>query len=297
MHALARYLIFIGSIWVFEGAKTTQISSAQDIDLPTLVAGMNHYDSLVRTGTGTCIYESSPAAQERKLVAVFTFDGRKMRADIIEGLEAGNRVVFNGEFQITSTPRLKRYTKQNRSTIDPFIDPRYWMNGAELFYLEKSLGEHLEQHPSEILRQESVEKIPCYVVDVSVHDTVRHLWIAPEMGFRLIKIYAESWSPVHAKRIQYNFRLFYTEHKTDGKTFWFPKKVKYEAIDPNASDGKELGARGERMLFENTFKVEDFKVNVPVSSAFELNIPKGTLIHDSASNTYIPVEKILKCNR
>lgn len=294
MHTLVRYFLFLGAMWIFEGARTTQASSAQDIDLPTLVARMKHYDSLIRTGTGTCIYESSPPAQERKLVAVFTFDGRKMRADIIEGLEAGNRVVYNGDFQITFTPRLRRYSKQNISTIDPFIDPRYWMNGAELFYLEKSLGEHLEQHPSEILRQESVEEIPCYVVDVSVHDMVRHLWIAPKMGFRLIKIYAESWSAVHAKRIQYNYRLFYTKHTTDGTTFWFPKMVKYEAIDPTASDGKEPRARAERILFENTLKIKNFKVNVPVSAAFELDIPKGTIIHDSASNTYVPVEKILK---
>lgn len=294
MHALVRYLIFLGAIWIFQGAKTTQTSCAQDIDLQTLVSGIKHYDSLIRSGTGTCIYESSPPAQERKLVTVFTFDGRKMRADIIEGLEAGNLKVFDGEFQITFTPRLKRYTKQDKSTIDPFIDPRYWMNGAELFYLEKSLGEHLEQHPSKILRQELVEEIPCYVVDVSVHDTIRHLWIAPKMGFRLLKIHGENWSSVHGKRVHYNYRLFYSEHRTDDTTFWFPRMVKYEAIDPTASGGKEPKARGERILFENTFKVEDFKVNVPVSSAFGLEIPKGTLIHDSSSNTYIPAEKILR---
>lgn len=211
-----------------------------------------------------------------------------MRADIIEGLEAGNLKVFNGEFQITFTPRLKRYTKQDRSTIDPFLDPRYWMNGAELFYLEKSLGEYIEQHPSKILRQEVVEGIPCYVVDVSIHDTIQYLWIAPKMGFRLLKIYGESWSTVDEKRLRYNYHLSYTEHKKNGKTFWFPKMVKYEAIDPTASEEKE------KYIFKITFWVEDFKVNVPVSSLFDLEIPPGTLIHDSSSNTYVPVEDILK---
>ena len=80
----------------------------------------------------------------------FTFEGRKMRADILEGLEAGNLKFLTAKLQITFTPRMNRYTKQDRSTIDPMIDPRYWMRGAELFYLEKSLGEHLEQRPSRI---------------------------------------------------------------------------------------------------------------------------------------------------
>ena len=288
MKVLVRHLFLLVLIWELGLGLAKQILYAQEIDLSTLAAGMKYYDSFVRSGTGTCIYESSPPAQERRLVANFAFEDRKMRADILEGLEAGNLMVFNGEFQITFTPRLKRYTKQDRSTIDPFLDPRYWMHGADLSYLEKSLGEYLEESPAKILRQEPVDEIPCYVIDVSVHDDIRYLWIAPKMGFRLLKIYGESWSAVDGKRLRYNYHLSYTEHKTNGKTFWFPKMVKYEAIDPTASEGKE------KYIFKNTFWIEDFKVNVPVSSLFDLKIPPGTLIHDSSSDTYISVEDILK---
>lgn len=292
MNVLVRHLFFLGLIWEFGLGFVTRIVYAQDIDLPTLAAGMKYYDSLIRSGTGTCIYESSPA-QEERLVTVFTFEGRKMRADILEGLEAGNLKFFNGELQITFTPRMNRYTKQDRSTIDPMIDPRYWMRGAELFYLEKSLGEHLEQRPSRILRQETLDGMLCYIVDVSnPPDHVRYLWIAPEMGFRLLKIYDESW--VDSRRINFNYRLFYTEYKTNGKIFWFPKLVKYEAINLASSKKIEPTMLKKKYVFKNTFRVQDFKVNVPVSAALELKISPGTLIHDSSSNTYIPVEKILK---
>ena len=286
MNILIRHVFFLGLIWGLGLGFATRIPCAQNIDLTSLVAGMKLYDSLIRSGTGSCVYESSPA-QEKRLVAIFAFQGRKMRADIIEGLEAGNLKIFNGEFQITLNRRMKRFTKQNKSTIDPVLDPRYWMNGAELFYLEKSLGEYLEQRQSKIIRQEAVDEIHCYVVDVSFHDEIRHLWIAPKMGFRLLKIFDESWSAVHGKRIHINHRLYYTEHKTNGKPVWFPRMVKYEAIDPNAS-------KGEQYLFKNIFQVKDFKMNAPVSSAFELEFPPGTLIHDSSSDTYIPADEILK---
>ena len=207
MKVLVRHLFLLVLIWELGLGLAKQILYAQEIDLSTLAAGMKYYDSFVRSGTGTCIYESSPPAQERRLVANFAFEDRKMRADILEGLEAGNLMVFNGEFQITFTPRLKRYTKQDRSTIDPFLDPRYWMHGADLSYLEKSLGEYLEESPAKILRQDAVDEIPCYVIDVSVHDDIRYLWIAPKMGFRLLKIYGESWSAVDGKRLRYNYHL------------------------------------------------------------------------------------------
>lgn len=286
MKILIRHLFFLVLIWGLGLGLATRIPCAQNIDLPTLVAGMKKHDTFIRSGMGTCVYESSPS-QEMRLVAIFAFEGRKMRADIIEGLESGNLKIFNGEFQITFNRRMKRYSKQNKSTIDPVLDPRFWKNGAELFYLEKSLGEYLEQRESKIIRQETVDEILCYVVDVSFHDEIRHLWIAPKMGFRLLKIYDESWSPVHGKRIHINYRLYYKEHKTNGKPVWFPRMVKYEAIDLNAS-------KGEQHLFKNTFQVKDFKVNAPVSSAFELEFPPGTLIHDSSSDSYFPADEILK---
>lgn len=269
--------------------KTT---CAQELDLPTLIAGIKHYDSLIQSGTGTVIYES-PLAQEKRLVATFTFEGKKMRADIHESMVWKDQVqIWDGERQIYFHPK-HGYAKADSLTIDWNLDPRFWYSGANRRYLELPLGDYLEKHPAKILRKEEVDGILCYVVDVSNPPDMQHLWIAPKMGFRVIKIGGRGTLGVSKqvrKPVLFMYRLFYKEYKEEGTSFWFPQRVKYEVI--------ELTLEGEltkNYILNNTYLVkEDFKVNVDVSKLLKLDIPPDTLIFDVSSGKQIPAKEIFK---
>jgi len=258
----------------------------QEMSLEALAAGVEYYNSLIYSGHGTISY-FSPRSQEKKLKTIFTFEGRKMRADIKEGLEAGKIQIYNGEIQISI--RDGHVVKDDLNSIDPNQDPRSWYQVRGRYYMEDPLENRLRDSHARFVGKEKVDEKLCYIVNESKNPNEPNLlWICPEMGFRVVKSYARTWidRPIATHR-----RFKYKKYNQDGEKIWFPQLVEYALIP---IDTQGLAIRPLPSGGPNVFMISaDFKINLDVSSYFEPRFPSGTLIFDLASKREIPVEQIL----
>lgn len=291
-------LIFLYVILSISSCKTTGI----ELELETIVAGIKHHDSLVKSGTGTAILEqpirSLDGSKKRREELLYTiaFEGKKkIRVDFIKSnVRHRNNPMFiwDGEETIIYSPNRDKYTRVDGRdlSLSHRLDPRFWMTarGPVHEYLNNPTGEYLEKHVKDVkvLRTEKVDDILCYVL--KVYDTT--IWIAPEMGFRMIKrycpVYLSKKGPGH---VEFKRRIYYKEYKFDDLTIWFPKRVERE-MNKVTPDGKSV-----KNISKSTLLVkDDFKLNVDVSDKFKLNIPPDTMIYDYPSKKYIPAREILK---
>ena len=85
--------VFISQFLILLCATTCHISvavQAPDLDLPTLIAGIKHFDAAVLSGKGEIVYDRKMGSNEEKKTYVLTFDGTtfedaQVRVDFSEG--------------------------------------------------------------------------------------------------------------------------------------------------------------------------------------------------------------------
>ena len=290
------FMIFLCIILSISSCKAI----GQELDLGTLIAGIKHYDSLVKSGTGTVVYEhplrffDKSKDRTEKMVCTLTFEGKtKIRANFLESSRHRNNTtyIWDGEKTIIYTPDEKRYVRVDGRdfALERYIDPRFWMTarGRVYEYLNNPTGEYLEKNIKnvEILRTEKVNDIFCYVL--KEHNVT--IWIAPKMGFRMIKRDCPTYLSRGPGHVEFKRRIYYKEYKRKDITFWFPKRVEQE-INKITPEGKFIKNDSKSKLYVK----DDFKLNVDVSDKLKLNIPPDTMIYDYPSKTYIPAREIFK---
>ncbi len=266
------------------GQKETE--KPGDLQLDTIVAGIKHYDSLVKSAKGYVIRETLNAEGKRvengassvelpngwwrelRAECWLTFDGTEnLRYDItVSPTEAlrfhiyyekvwitgvgGVIKTLNGKHEGEEQPF--RYSVRNRSILEGYdtdLDPRFWYGSGGRYYLSfQTLHQWLVDHQAKVIGKEKVDGELCYVLE----DTSKKYWIAPEKGFRVLK----------TKQGYYERRIFYRKY---GKDIWFPQKAIISG--PNVY-GWDKGEKNNKRVV--TFK--DFKVNEDVSPYFHLDI-------------------------
>jgi len=261
---------------------SSQSASGQELDLETLIAGTKYYDSLVKSGTGTVVYEflltfrDKSKRRPEKMVYTFTFEGkRKIRADFQKCFLYNNQThIWDGEKTIIYERGTNRYVKADSCSLSGEEDPRSWITmGPYGEYRDNPLGKYLEKHIKEIkiLRTEKVDGILCYVLKVHGKFTI---WIAPEMGFRMIKLYCTA--RIRGINTEFKRRIYYKEYKFNDITVWFLKRMERE-INKMTSKGKVTGP-------EAFYVKDDFKLNVDVSGKFKL--PPNIKVFNPSSGRY-----------
>lgn len=271
-----------------------------EMPLEALAAGVEYYNSLIRSGRGTVSYfwsRADPRLQIEK--SMFTFDGCRMRSDVLEGIEAGRTKIYNGEFQIAITKRydmrskeyVTKVAKQDHNSVNrpnP-IDPRAWYHVHAKRYLEDPLENRLRSRHTRIVGKESVNERICYVV--VANETPTLMWICPEIGFRVVKTCSFSMVPSLNERVASHSYIRYKAYEWEGEKVWFPQRVEYISLPVNEQKEavKPLPEGGPNILTV----YDDFEINPDVSSYFEPRFPPGTLVFDVASRREAPIEQIL----
>ncbi len=270
-----------------------------EMSLEALAAGVEHYNSLIRSGRGTVSY-FSPRSDKRigTPKAIFTFDGRKMCSDMLEGIQAGRNKIYNGEVLVCIHRRYNRRTKEyvtsiskgDLNMINTSLDPRSWYQAHAKFYLENPLEKRLRDPRARFVGREQVDEKLCYVVDESgSQKEPRLLWICPEEGFRVLKTCNFTWG--RDRRVAAHRRIRYKVHEFKGESIWFPQRVEYIdlTVDEQHLAKDPLPEGGPNILTV----YDDFEINLDVSSYFEPRFAPGTLVFDVASRRELPVEQIL----
>ena len=104
--------VFISRFLLMLFAATFHISVAvpePDLDLPTLIAGIKHFDAAVISGKGEFVYEHKIGPDVEKQTYVLTFDGTtfeeaQVRVDFSKGTDLTD--ICDGERHWRVTERL-----------------------------------------------------------------------------------------------------------------------------------------------------------------------------------------------
>ena len=140
---------------------------------------------------------------------------------------------YTQEYFSVFTPSLE-YGVRGECAIHAHLDPRFWMTidkATPNNYLMAPLWKVLETYESKILQTEMLNGEETYLVSVK-HPTANSLklWIAPEKGFRLVKLQYiweyrdESEHNLFKKGVYYlKERVLHYREYLSG--IWFPEKV------------------------------------------------------------------------
>ncbi len=261
-----------------------------ELELDVIVAGVKYNDSLLKTGKGHFIVRRAPTEEANQLLLssgqrfqtgdtqlTVAFDGVKVRcetvADIIE--------IFDGEKQV-EIYLSKKYAGvkagkmsvgiRGKLMIAPRHNPRYW----GLYVWGKPLGEYLEEKAIQVVGNERINGLLCYVVQAKLRrvGTIK-FWIAPEQGFRALKSQYETSMRGFPQIV--SMETVYQELK-DG--IFFPKS----AINTTFILDKKT-RKQKTLLFKYFLTVEKIEVNGDVSDQFQFNIPPDTIVWDYRSSS------------
>jgi hypothetical protein len=267
-----------------------------ELELDVIVAGVKYNDSLLKTGKGHFIVRRAPTEEANQLLLssgqrfqtgdtqlTVAFDGVKVRcetvADIIE--------IFDGEKQV-EIYLSKKYAGvkagkmsvgiRGKLMIAPRHNPRYW----GLYVWGKPLGEYLEEKAIQVVGNERINGLLCYVVQAKLRrvGTIK-FWIAPEQGFRVLKSQYETSAPIPKPPFKelpvvFTVETVYQELKNG---IWFPKSSVKSSFLLDKKTGKQ------NLLVRDFLTVKAIEVNGDVSNQFQLNIPPDTLIWDYRSSS------------
>ncbi len=275
--------------------------NTKEISVKSLAAGVEYYNSLIHTGYGTVSYFIPQAEHniEKLTKAIFIFDKRMMRVDNIEGPLAGRNIIYNGEIQISINKKYNKrtkewitmYGKEEENTINTDLDPRRWYNIRATGYLEHPIEELIQSSNARLVGKEQVDGKPCYIINLwgNIPEAPELLWICPDIGFRIVKVYHRYIEK--GEIFVTHYRFSYKEYKQKEEAIWLPQRVEHMIFKVNAKDN----IIGPSPKFgPNIFIVyDDFQVNLDVSSHFKPRFKRGILIFDVSSSRQIPVEQLL----
>ncbi|MHB9028252.1 MAG: LolA-like protein [Candidatus Latescibacterota bacterium] len=156
------------------------------------------------------------------------------------------------------------------------LDPRYYANAVQGIPVGSFLRGTAKEGALQNVRitgEETLEGVPCQVVEASVADSdvTYKVWIAPGRMYRPVK--AEIRDNAGVKVVRSQFRQY-------GGEIWFPSQVTVEQF---------LFIEGSAPVLNDRLTLtvaEDFQVNAGVSdNLFRLKFPKGLKVYDWRTNT------------
>lgn len=189
------------------------------------------------------------------------------------------------------------YGMLHENTIDPQLDPRYWMtfvNSLPNNYLITPLWKLLEKYECQLLQTEMLNGEETYIISVK-HPSASSLklWISPEKGFRLVKLerkfHAEN-PPKSSVLIKGN--LYVHERELEYKEYlpdiWFPHKIMYTLTPslPVESQTKR------EILSRTTVQAVKCELNIDTSFVYRLDIAGETLVFDHGQGDVRPFSEL-----
>ncbi len=205
---------FYPALWVclcFLVLGTPFAAYPEAMDLEALVAAVKHNDSLLKSGKVSFVVQPTQTRLKAELMGrdfstetaprevSFAFDGRKVYCETRcvhdkDKLRLEHRVaIFDGEKQV----EIDRFPPPPRIGVRGHLSlmPRSYFHYWGMSFDGKSIGEYLEKHAIDILGEESINNIPCYVVRTTLRGAKIKLWIAPSRGFRMLKKQSDTRFP------------------------------------------------------------------------------------------------------
>ena len=278
-------------------------STLPPVDSDFIIWGLSHSATLVHSGKGKIkIYMGNyfknkvesgigedGLAFENVLENLFAFDGEKSYSKALFGRSKGITLVCDGQVTLTIQENEPSFFAVEQGWAQPaLLDPRGW----GLWYERQLLSDYLAKRENvQVIGTESLNGTLCYVVQVpssAIENSVDKFWIAPDKGFRCVRIQYEGTSIESIEnekfiRDIYDTTIEYQEFAiSDEISAWFPKRG--IIVSRRKSDGEQVS--------KNIMEVTDFELNIDVSNLFDIQIPPDTLVWDLAIRKQIPFEEI-----
>jgi hypothetical protein len=276
-------LFYLASLifWSFSFLGNASAIKSNTIDLKTLIAGVKHGDSLLKSGKGNLTIQPKitefgkkllnlQGAEESSNEFLFAYEGKKVYCEIYTGAFRNYICVFDGEKQV----EINRYTtppgigvRGEFTSFEPRSDLHYW----GMIFNKQPIGEYLENNAIAIFGKEFINKTLCYVIQAKCPgiETVK-FWIAPSKGYRVLK---REYNTSYAGGIPATVTMI-IEYEKSKNDMWFPKSGTDTTIALNKATGKK------ELVFKYSLTVKNFELNVDVSDLFKLNIPSDTMVWD-----------------
>lgn len=292
---------FWGGLLLFLLPFCSRGVDADEIDLETLLIGIQHHDALLQTAQGNLEswyfvsdyhrtlnpIDGGASYGEGKWEVAFAFDSTRIRSDVRSEIFANEVRIWDGEKQIDidysgSSPGI---AIRGDMVIEFSSLPRYWVTYNNR--MDKgiySLGKYLEQYESEcqLVGQEAFHDVLCYVISVKGWTTTtKKFWIAPSKGYRLVK-----YEAILRTGEAFNRVVGITDYKEVEDGVWFPKSG--ERIFYMWDKVQKI----ERLWTKTTMELKTVEVNIDVSEQFNLNLPPGSEVWDHRTQSVRTLKEV-----
>ena len=269
---------------------STKTNTADNLDFEVILAGIKHYDELVKSGEGKVVvtfkqprFPTNDPDHSIVFTGDITFASDKIRLNSL-----GKTYVSKP----TGMWEIVRYRKRKPnyyfslepglSALEALADPREWL----IFSNDVDFSTYLRRRNFRIQRSDTFKGIPCYVLEAKIiqtsisssqpGDRIERFWISPARGFRYLKY--ERQQPLKVDILSSDIKkgtpsihrrtLSYQQFGDA----WFPEAgvIVLLWID---STGRE------HVISQKTLETRDFKVNHAIpSETFTVNIPDDAMI-------------------
>jgi hypothetical protein len=281
-------LFYLASLifWSFSFLGNASAIKLNTIDLETIVAGVKHGDSLLKSGKGNLTIQPTITEFGKKLLNIqgaeegpneflFAYEGKKVYCEIYTGAFRNYICVFDGEKQVeinkSTTPPVIG-VRGEFASFEPRSDLHYW----GMIFNKQPIGEYLENNATAILGKEYINKTLCYVIQAKCPgiETVK-FWIAPSKAYRVLK---REYNTSYAGGVPATVTMI-IEYEKSKSDMWFPKSGTDTTIALNKA------TRKKELMFRYSLTVKDFELNVDVSDLFKLGISPDTEVFDFRTNS------------
>lgn len=272
------------------------------MDLETLFAGINHHDARIQSAQGNIelwYYDSdyskkmnSRAADEDsgegkwEIMFALTSDPSRIRCDTRSEIYPNLVRIWDGEkqFDVDYAGDTPEIAVRGNMTIEDECIPWYWETyNSRTSKGTRRLGKYLEQFQCQLIGQEDIQDVMCYVVSTKITAmTTEKFWIAPSQGYRLLKFETITQFGDAPARI-----IGYTDYQQYKGQVWFPKSgtVNFYRWDEVLES--------EQLWGKVTMQLKTVKVNINVSDKFNLNLPPESEVWDHRTQSVRTLKDVL----
>jgi len=298
-----RFWVAYLGIMLFSLSVNYLAISDESLDIETIIAGLENYNELIKSGEADIIYKLWQYNKQDKLYdsmvmkSHLTFDGDKTLFKD-EEVVSYRSMVFPKQVRLSKkTGVLSEFYHENKLNeyifqSDPFdgvssdMDPRRLINGV---WNQGPLSEYIVKKGFNITSKEIVDEKLCYILEAKGNQEHEKIWIAPECGFGYLK--HEHWMPFNIPLAEHYgtpgiIRRWITYQQNGGA--WFPEKVLVDVLWID-NKGKEHLARRKEVEIKNL----NLNCKIPVDK-FLIEIPDGVTIWVSDLNRFISKQEFLK---
>lgn len=275
-----------------------------DLNIEMIIAGVKHYDSLVKSGEGEIIYTRYQApflkvpAQKRRCYLIF--DGKKTRMEFEGNLDLSGIYFPKSIYLITPErdvweiahrkSRVSYAVLSKLPTLVERVDPR-WMIMRAWRGLE--LSEYLAERGFSIKTEEPLGKIPCYLLEAQIKENQKErIWITPDYGFRFLKyehrlLLRVGVPPLGIKPGTPGVIRRFVSYRQYGDA-WFPQK--------ELSQVSWIDSGGKEHLIANVqIEVKNFRLNHEIPEGkFIIEIPEDARIWVEDLHKFLSKEEFFK---